>query len=332
MQRGGYLAVIHGQSGRVQNLALVGLSLGVAAVSWKCVEQPFRKGRWRPSRRTLMRVAAFGTAALLTIGIIGWSAHGFPKRYSDQELRIASYLDYHGRQFYRVNRCFIISPYGAQEFAPECLGLSATKKNYLLLGDSHAADLWYGLDAGFPGINFLQATAADCYPTLQHGIGERSYCTRLIDGVLHAFLGAHHIDEIVISARWTEAELPMLLETLNWLRQQRIPVTLLGPVPVYDGPLPRLIIIGLRSGDPAAPDRHWDHSLRQLDAKLAQVAEKGGARYVSLLDLLCPQGVCLAIDSEGLPIYSDTEHFTAKGSTMLAQRLKDRGIWTSQQQ
>jgi peptidoglycan/LPS O-acetylase OafA/YrhL len=332
MHRGGYLAVIHGQSARMQNLAVLGASLAVAALSWKFVEQPFRKGPWRPSRRTLMRLAAYGTAALVVVGIVGWGADGFPARYSHQELRIASYLNYHGRKFYRLDRCFIISPYGAPEFAPECLGLSATKRNFLVLGDSHAADLWYGLDAAYPDINFLQATAADCYPTLVHGLGERSYCTRLIDDVLHTFLAAHHVDGIVISARWTEDELPKLLETLTWLEQRGFPVTLFGPVPVYDGPLPRLIITGMRAGDPGSPDRHWDHSLRQLDAKLAKVAEKSNAQYVSVLDLLCPQSACLVMDGEGLPIYSDTEHFTAGGSTMLAQRLKDRGLWAPRRQ
>jgi len=124
-------------------------------------------------------------------------------------------------------------------------------------GDSHAADLWYGLDATFPAINFLQATAADCYPTVAHSLGERSYCTRLMDGIFQKFLIAHSVDEVVISARWTAARCRGLSATLLWLKDRHIAATVLGPVAIYDGPLPRLMIIGARKGKPNAADSHW---------------------------------------------------------------------------
>jgi peptidoglycan/LPS O-acetylase OafA/YrhL len=326
LQRGGYLTLVPGQSGRIQNLAVIGASFAIAALSWRFIEQPFRTGPWRPSRRTLMRIAAAGTAVIAGAGIVGWSTGGFPARYSDQELRIAAVLSYHGRRYYRVHRCFLISSSERSDFAPECLSLAATKKNYLLLGDSHAADLWYGLDATFPAINFLQATAADCYPTVAHSLGERSYCTRLMDGIFQKFLIAHSVDEVVISARWTAAEMPRLSATLLWLKDRHIAATVLGPVAIYDGPLPRLMIIGARKGKPNAADSHWDYSLRQLDAQLAQVARNAGANYISMLDLLCRQSACLTTDDQGLPIYPDAEHFTGEGSLIVAQRLKDRGL------
>jgi peptidoglycan/LPS O-acetylase OafA/YrhL len=325
LQRGGYLTLVPGQTGRIQNLAVIGASFAIAALSWRFIEQPFRTGPWRPSRRALMRIAAAGTAVIAGAGIVGWSTGGFPARYSDQELRFASVLNY-GRRYYRVHRCFLISSSGRSEFAPECLNLADTKKNYLLLGDSHAADLWYGLNAKFPEVNFLQATAADCYPTVAHGLGERSYCTRLMDGIFQTFLTEHPVDEVVISARWTAAEMPRLSATLLWLKDRHIAATVLGPVAIYDGPLPRLMIIGARKGRPDAVDGHWDYSLRQLDAQLSQVARNAGAKYISMLDLLCRQSACLTTDDQGLPIYPDAEHFTGEGSRIVAQRLKDSGL------
>lgn len=329
LHKGGYLTLVYGQSEKIQKLTIIGASIAIATLSWKYIEQPFRSGPWRPSRATLMRIAALGTAAVVMIGIVGWTAAGFPARYTDRELRIASYLKYQAAEYYREDRCFLVNRDGPQEFAPECLRLSDTKKNDLLLGDSHAADLWYGLKQTFPGINFMQAAAVDCYPILEHSLGERRYCTRLLDDVLKDFLPTHHVDEVILSARWTAAQVPSLTETLNWLKQLGIPVTLLGPVPVYDGPLPRLIIRSHRTGDPEAAERHWDHSLRQLDGQLAAAAKRSGATYVSILDLLCPESGCLTVDDLGMPIYSDAEHFTGEGSIIVAQRLKSLGAWSS---
>ena len=49
--------------------------------------------------------------------------------------------------------------------------------NYLLLGDSHAAELWLGLSSVYDRIHFLQTTATACLPTTVHDFVEsRSAC------------------------------------------------------------------------------------------------------------------------------------------------------------
>jgi peptidoglycan/LPS O-acetylase OafA/YrhL len=324
-QRGGYLTLVAGQSEKVQKLSIILVSTVFATLSWRFVEQPFRSGPRRPARAPLMRMAAAGSGALVLVGIVGWYYAGFPARYSPQELGIASYLQYEGGKAYRANQCFLNIPDGRQEFAPECLSLATDKKNYLLLGDSHAADLWYGLSSTYPAINFLQATSVDCYPTILHGLGERLHCTRLIDGVFHDFLATHHVDRVIISARWTAAELPRVAATLAWLKQKDIAVTLVGPAEIYDGPLPRLMIIGSRRGEMHFPDEHWDQSLRQLDQQMSALAAESGAQYVSMLDLLCVDKNCITADGSGMPIFFDNEHFTEEGSKIAAQKLAGVG-------
>jgi len=328
LQRGGYLTLVSGQSEKVQKLVIVTVSMLLAAISWRFVEQPFRSGPWRPSRRTLFAIAASGLAVIVAAGILGWSLDGFPGRYSAQELRIASYLNYDISRDYRSGSCFLVNRNQSQGFASHCLSLDPSRTNYLLVGDSHAADLWYGMKETFPGINFLQATAVDCYPTITHGLQEAAHCSNLMDELLQRFILEHRVDQVVLSARWTQAELPRLLATLIWLDQKGVGVTLIGPVEVYDGPLPRLLIAGMRANDPEFSNRHWDReSVRELDADMAALAQAGKANYVSILKALCPQTGCITVDGSGMPIYLDNEHFTGQGSIILARKLKALGLW-----
>ena len=321
--------LVTGQPDRVQKLAVIGASIVMAALSWKFVEQPFRTGPWRPSRGALLRFAAVGTSVVIVLGIVGWTAGGFPARYSAAELHIASYLEYDPGKVFRVG-CFLTGNHDREEFAPECLTLSETKPNYLLMGDSHSADLWYGLQATYSGINFLQANASDCFPTLEHALGEWAGCTRVTDEILHAFLANHHVDRVVIAARWRADLLPRVSATLRWFKQRGIAVTLIGPAVDYDAPLPRLILFATRKHDPRLPDRHWDHSLRQLDVQMSELARQAGAEYVSLLKLLCSGDSCLTTDDQGMPLLFDREHFTVDGSITVARMLESGGLWTAQ--
>jgi peptidoglycan/LPS O-acetylase OafA/YrhL len=322
--------LIAGHSDMVQKLAIIGASLVMATLSWRFVEQPFRSGPLRPSRRMLLRFAGVGTGVIVLLGGVGWLAQGFPARYSDYQLEIAGYLDYDSARIFRGGRCFITTIDKQTEFAPECVSAATSKPNYLLMGDSHAADLWYGLNATYPTINFLQTTASNCFPTVDHNWGEWSRCTRLTDEILHNFLPAHHVDRVVIAARWRADLLPRVSATLLWFRQRGIPVTLVGPAVVYDTPLPRLILMATRKNDLALPNKHWDRSLRELDQQMSAMAQQNGAQYVSILELLCPQGICVTTDARGMPILSDREHFTADGSVLIARKLQSTGFWASE--
>jgi hypothetical protein len=40
------------------------------------------------------------------------------------------------------------------------------RPNYLLVADSHAAHLWFGLSTSMPEVNLMQATASACRPAV----------------------------------------------------------------------------------------------------------------------------------------------------------------------
>ncbi len=327
-QRDYGLLLIPGAPDRDQKLLVIGCSLVLGALSWRFIEQPFRAGAWRPSRQTLFRITGTAAAISLACGTVAWVAAGFPSRYSPAQLRIASYLTYGQKGSIKADPCFLDGRSGATSFPSECLTGDPHKRNFLLLGDSHAGELWFGLHSEFADIHFMQATASDCFPVLQHGWQEAPFCMQAMDGVLHDYLTAHHVDRVIVAARWKAAYLPRIAATLAWLHERGIPVTLVGPTLVFDLPLPRLILTAERNGDPSLPAQNWDHSLLTLDRDMKAVAAANGADYLSILELFCPAGRCELQDARGMPLIFDQEHFTAEGSIMVASALRQSRVWS----
>jgi peptidoglycan/LPS O-acetylase OafA/YrhL len=325
-----YALLITGESDRIRKLTIIVCSIACGAISWRFIEQPFRFGSWRPTRPTLFRMAAVATSAVVLLGAIGWAEEGFPGRYSSRQLRIAEYLNYsHDGMFRTEQGCFIFDR-GPQRWGHNCLAWDPGKPNYLLLGDSHTAELWPGLHTAYPEINFLQAAAANCFPVIDHALGEAGSCTRPIDDLFHNFLPAHRIDMVVLSARWKADYAERIAATLDWFRARNIPVTLMGPTVVYDSALPRLLLTADGSNDPNLLDQHWDHTLMQFDDQLSTLAAAHGATYVSMLRLLCSGYSCSSADAQGLPLLYDAEHFTAEGSELVGRKLRAQGVWTSE--
>jgi peptidoglycan/LPS O-acetylase OafA/YrhL len=320
-----YALLISGGSDRTQKLVIIAWSLALATLTWRFVEQPFREGSWRPARPALFRFAAAGTALVLALGATVWASAGFPGRYTSSQLRIASFLNYDAEAMFRSGQCFL-SDSNHPSFAPDCLMLDPSTSNFLLLGDSHAAELWAGLSSVYPGIHFLQATAADCFPVTHHRLGEAQYCTRAIDGTLHGFLSTHKVDRVLLAARWKADYLPEIAATLDWFASEHIPVTLIGPTVEYDSPLPRLLLTAQRTHHADIVGAHWDHSLLELDRRLGTLASEHGANYISMIDLLCPDSSCATTDPQGDPLISDREHFTLEGAKLVAREMKAQAL------
>lgn len=324
-QRDYGLLLIPGTPDRDQKLMVIACSLILGALSWKFIEQPFRVGSRKPRREKLFLITATTASVLIACGAAAWVDSGFPSRYSPQQLRVASYLTY--RDTSTANRCFLDGSGDLAAFPSSCLRLSAGQRNFLILGDSHAWELAYGLNREYPGIHFLEASASDCFPVLYHGWKEAPFCVHAVNTVLRGFLTTHHVDRVIIAARWKASYLPEISETLSWLRRRNIPVTLVGPTLVFDLPLPRLMLTAQRMSEPDLINKNWDHSLRELDARMAVVARENGAQYISMIQMFCPRQ-CILTDATGMPLVFDQEHLTEAGSIVVAKELRERGWWS----
>jgi peptidoglycan/LPS O-acetylase OafA/YrhL len=163
-------------------LLLLATSIVAAGLSWRFVELPFRKGRLKIGGPALFTGAALGTGTAIALAAAIMAGNGFPSRYAPEVSQIGDYLE--ARTPDREGTCFITSRYEFKDYdADVCLKRDAGKKNYLLVGDSHAAHLWYGLNATLDGVNVMQANASGCLPVLDRRPNDSIRCTRMMDFV-----------------------------------------------------------------------------------------------------------------------------------------------------
>lgn len=320
-----------GLSPKTTKLVVLGISFMVATLSWRFVEQPFRDSRKRLPRPRLFQIATAAAAVLAIFGTTAMATRGFPSRYSAQAVRVASFLenaDPTTEARYRVGTCFLTSRNpDATSVNEECLKFDPAKRNDLLIGDSHAAQLWFGLSSVFQDINFMEATSSGCKPTLEQPLGADERCSQIMRYVLEDYLKKNSVDSVLMAARWDSADLPRLQQTVTFLTQQGIKVVLFGPVVQYDSALPRLLAISIQKNDPSLPADHRVAYYEKLDQQMAQIARQLGVRYISYFNLICHQDVCLEYAAQDIPLQSDYGHLTGDGSVLIAAKIREAGLF-----
>jgi peptidoglycan/LPS O-acetylase OafA/YrhL len=317
--------------------SIVIASFVLATLSWRFIETPFRKGKFMLKGASAFRFAAASAAVLTVFASTILVSHGLPSRYSQRQLALASYVDYTAPGQEGV--CSIESGGGAKFNVSHCLHQDPSKKNYLLIGDSHAAHLWYGLQKTFPDINFQEASASGCEPSARakpdaspfqrldrHLFPE--FCRPLMDYVFNDYLNTHHPDRILLAARWEEDDLPRLDDTLRSLKARHFDVLLFGPIVQYDSDLPWLLVTSLRNGDPDLPLKHRLTDVEGLDRQMSALAQRWGVEYVSYFKMFCHGTECAEYANADTPLQSDYGHLTPAGSLLVSARLKaDRSIY-----
>jgi len=306
------------------------LSILIATLSWKFVEQPFRNGKLRMSGRPLFATA--GVVALVLMTFSSWTiyAGGFKGRFPARAEQVAAALDSDGEDnFMRTGVCFITTEQNFEMYNPsKCLREESDKPNYLLLGDSHSAMLWSALASSLKGANVMQASVAACEPSL-HPSGLPN-CKMMMDYIFHDYLQSHRVQGLLIAGRWEEKDLSALGEVINWAKERGLSVTVFGPVAEYDAPLPRLLAYSIAWNEPKLPSQHLVASSRTLDAEMQHMAaDDWHVSYVSLYRAICGSEGCIeyADAGRGIPLLGDTDHFGRFGASLVVRELVEQGAF-----
>ncbi|HEY3721590.1 MAG TPA: acyltransferase family protein [Roseiarcus sp.] len=317
----------------MDRLVLLAASLLLAAVSTEFVEKPFRQTKIMPlpNRWTIFRAAASAIAASLAVSSILIATEGFAARFPPEVNRMMAYVDREDPTAIRSGTCFLSTDSNDLRFFSrrDCLGLDPERKNILIIGDSVAANLRPGLVDSFPNINFLQATAAGCAPTL-HNRRLGSVCGPLMEMMFYGYLPHAKLDGVILAGRWANGvdhNLHALEDTIDYVRQFQSQIFVVGPIVEYDMPLPRLLASSLMDGDSAMIDRLRDPDAFALEAPLRAASSKHHARYLSLIDALCPDGKCRTVDSKGAPLQFDYFHPTEGGALLIAEQWRSQGVF-----
>lgn len=327
--------------------AVIVASVVLATLSWRFVETPFRKGKLRPERRRLFVISAYASAfiTLIAVGLV--ITNGVASRFSPEVLRADQFANAGPKVGWRDGQCFLsLAPSSAMasNFSSfdkaVCMHEASKKKQYLLYGDSHAADKYAGLAKIFPDLDILQANVSSCPALLPEFQQSGSVCEQMSAYIFDDFLLHHHVDAVLLSAQWRETEMTGLGQTLNWLVQRGIPAIVIGPGIEFEVSMPHLVATWMRRGRPAGfMDEFRLREPQVLDKSMAALARsQWKIPYISVYGDLCRSQVEMIAKSQpemaaGCPIFGvndapllvDTNHFSEGGSILFAQAVRSEG-------
>ena len=303
-------------------LLLLAAALLLAVLSWRFVEQPFRRPGGVLNRRRLIAASALAVAVAVLAGCAlairltdGWSG-----RYPPQVAAMARFLDYgHSGEQAKLARggCLSVKPDAIDFDQASCLSDAPGRRTILLWGDSHAEDLAEPLAAvsASLGAHFNQATKSSCRPPSLPWAAPAA-CQKFIQ-MVQANIRRTRPAIVILSANWTPNN-PLLAGAIQAITSQGSRVILVGPAPEYPLPLAILLIRYHLHGDrpsldPAGLSR--PQALARDRTIRAQFAGLPGVTYVSLIDAICPGGRCQTMAS-GEPVEWDNSHFTLEGARL----------------
>jgi peptidoglycan/LPS O-acetylase OafA/YrhL len=313
--------LLAGSSGAMTKLTLIAGSIAIAWLSWKFVEMPFRLKARDTSTGMVFGVASAAMTSLAALCGLVLIAGGAPFRFPERVVAIASYLAYDPSQSFRSGRCYLAT--NRQRLDVEtCMKPDGKRPNYLLVGDSHAAHLWFGLSTSMPEVNLMQATASACRPAVERvSVLDSRACPKLMRFVFDDFLVNKKVDKVLLAAAWKDEDIPALSDTLETLMSRGLNVVVLGPIVEYDGALPRLLVDEILRNSPSIASAMRTRGIAARDRLLRRIVTAKGATYLSVYDSVCRDDHCDEFAEGDIPLQFDAGHLTAQGSLEVGRRL-----------
>jgi peptidoglycan/LPS O-acetylase OafA/YrhL len=305
------------------------VSFVLAVVSWALVERPVRAGRWKPGRTALFTGAGMlaGVALLGAVWLV--RSGGAPNRFPAEAVHAAAYMDYDNHAEDRWGTCAfgpLLTRVRDLASNHDCLPYRAGARHFLLVGDSHAAQLWPGLSTVFPELDIAQVNASEC--PMMVGLDQApKTCGEVSRFLYNEYLPTHPMEAILVSYRWLDSNLDEIDALAAYAKTHGTRVMILGPTVEYTMPLPRLLAMSMVDGGGIAEVRaHEQRRPRELDVKMAKLArERWGVEYVSFFSEVCGGGECPAQLEGGVPMIFDANHLTAVAATRWMRVVKERG-------
>jgi peptidoglycan/LPS O-acetylase OafA/YrhL len=316
----------------------VAASIALGWVSYRLVENPARglvnRLRLAPALAACaaMLLAPFAAAAVVHYRhdrLMALRYQGHPRLADVRALEAfqARYFNELYKPLYREGSCFMTPEKSHGDFAPDCAGRPG---GIVLWGDSHAAHLWPGLKALAEPGSVTQWTASGCPPLLNEEFARRPHCRAINDWVLRQVMESRP-QVLILAGAWIkydEAALRRgLAETLSRLNADpawRPRIVLVGSVPAWRKPLPRLLASDFLNGDERARSRNdLDPNMARRDALVKQAAGTQ-AEFFSPISAACDEDGCLRYfekDGTRIPFAFDYGHLVEESSLLVVSAL-----------
>jgi peptidoglycan/LPS O-acetylase OafA/YrhL len=299
----------------LEDCVIIAASTGLAVLSWRFIEMPFRRPSPAITPPRLLIGAAVAVAVASLVGVIGVKADGFPDRFPT--FTESAPPD----EQWMPGRCFLIDANYHDWSAADCTRVATGPHKILLWGDSFAAQFVPGLIAHADTLRatIIQYTAAGCVPVLDLTSLTHDACTAFNAQVLR-IIREQKIDTVMLAGRWTEmapSSLGLIRGTLVALRAAGVRVVMLGQAPEF---AEDVHVIGYFKGSKARDAvNRWDVLFNPtLNDRLADIAR--GFTFINPTAAICTGKSC-TYEDKGVFLYSDFGHMSPEGSRRAVEAI-----------
>lgn len=328
---------------------LIAATFGLAYLSWRFVEQPFRR-----QRSIAISPLGFGLAggALLTaMAVTTVAKDGIPSRFSEP-LR-SYFVTMEGLSNYRMG-CNIQRLMALQASKPCQIG-AAVEPSIVIWGDSHGEALASGLSAAFSdaGLSAIVFDKGGCMPGIalvEGGTPRNSRrCAARNVAAINAIVGNPNLKHVVLAGRWDnykDAKLERIYDAGSCRG---------ATAPTFETSMKEVACTLAANGKaltvfrqaPTLPDelvasefdrRNWtlDAATEHQPFDEAAYRARKDNRVIDLLiadgidsfdpdRFLCSGGECLYLQS-GIPLYRDNNHLSPAGAALVGKELVERNL------
>ena len=199
------------------------------------------------------------------------------------------------------------------------------KRRVVIIGDSHAENLYWALALTHPQFEFRLFSAAGCTPILSRYKNEDNRCRVLINAA-RDFLKQQKTDLVILAARWPESY-ARVSEDLAFYQTVSPHVALAGPSLAFTTDVSQ-IMLRYRDGDDVIDhvNRFIDTEKFRLNAAMKAFAAEQHVGFIDELRTLSRDGICrITATGEELFIF-DSSHLTKSGAVEVGQQLLQEGM------
>lgn len=351
--------------------SLAAASLILAWVSWRWVEQPFRKKprSMLADRRSLFGASALGGAVFVVIGVIAQLGQGFDGRFDQKVL---------GNMYLRLgdtSGCHNALGVAEIQSGADCrVGALNGMPRLAVIGDSHASRITDALSEQLTTRD-LAAVAFNgswCAPLRNFATDapEKNTCLPKVSAQLDQILERPELKQVVLFAQWAhyikgrrwpettaaaytfsengpldfaqarvadnaEAFEAALNRTLAELHRAGKQITIILPTPEYEfyvnDALVRALHFGVDVDTLRLPVAAYDDRNAQARDILLRVGAQYQAGFVDPKGLFCDDETCAVAGKNRESLYEDSNHLSFHGSERVVARLLEQ-LTTSNQE
>jgi peptidoglycan/LPS O-acetylase OafA/YrhL len=307
-------------SPRVAKILAVAISILLAWLTYKLIENPIRFGKNSKTKAIILIILI---TMIGCVGYITYFNNGLNFRVPEI-LQYGSQSKYSPR--YRIDSCF--QGNDRYHFGACTMAKDDTKKTILLWGDSHAAHFYAGYKERFgKNFNIVLISETGCRPILKDNSSDEK-CNEVNNYIL-GLVKKEMPEKIVLSAAWGHHDdWRDVANTIDQLKKLGVKnIDLIGPAPDWIDTLPRQLFIYSRLDKqhqiPTRMSFGLVHDFLKLDPSMKELATRKKINYISLAKILCNDKGCMTRvgDNFNNLITLDYGHFTEFGSIYIVSKF-----------